>query len=270
MMIVSVIKRFFTERFFDQAAQNAYYLLLSVLPFLLVVLSIVQFLPVQEAGLLMLLRPFVPEESFRLIEQSVQSVLYRSHENLLLFSVLAALWTSSIAVQSFARSLDLANERRLRSSLWAGLLRNIGVTILFMLVMPLSLFLPLLEKLLRGVIAYYDVLEDWAGWLYVWPGIKWGLGTFFLLLFFLMFYQLVPTTKMKLREALPGALLSAFGWQFVSLLFGEYVARVDYSRLYGQLAGIIMLVLWFYLTAVIMLLSGLLNAEWKKRKGRSI
>ncbi|AXI00752.1 YihY/virulence factor BrkB family protein [Sporosarcina sp. PTS2304] len=267
-MVLTIIKRFFNERFFDQAAQNAYYLLLSVLPFLLVVLSIVQFLPVQEASILALLRPFVPEESFQLIEQSIQSMLYKSHGNLLIVSVVAALWTSSIAVQSFARSLDLANKKKQRQALWISFIRNIGVTILFMLVMPLSLFLPLLEKLFRKVIAYYDVFEDWEGWLYIWPNIKWGLGTFFLLLFFMLFYQLVPTGKMKWKEALPGALFSAFGWQLVSLLFGDYVARVDYSRLYGQLAGIIMLVLWFYLTAVIIMLSGLLNAEWK-RKGRS-
>lgn len=267
-MVITIIKRFFKERFFDQAAQNAYYMLLSVLPFLLVVLSIVQFLPVQEASILALLRPFVPEESFRLIEQSVQSMLYKSHGKLLVLSALAALWTTSVAVQSFARSLDLANRRLYQQPLWVNIIRNIGVTILFMLIVPMSLFLPLIDKLLHTVIAYYDVLDAWEGWLYIWPNIKWGLGTFFLFLFFLLFYQLMPTGKMKWKEALPGAILSAFGWQFVSLLFGEYVSRVDYSRLYGQLAGIIMLVLWFYLTAVIIILSGLLNAEWR-RKGRS-
>ncbi|ARF17600.1 YihY/virulence factor BrkB family protein [Sporosarcina sp. P3] len=265
-MIMMIIKRFFKERFFDQAAQNAYYLLLSILPFLLVVLSIVQFLPLEEASILALLRPFVPDESFQLIEQSVQSVLYKSHGKLLALSVLAALWTTSVAVQSFARSLDMANRKLHQQALWISIIRNLGVTILFMLIVPMSLFLPLIEKLIHTVIAYYDVLDAWEGWLYIWPNIKWGLGTFFLFLFFLLFYQLMPTGKMKWKEALPGALLSAFGWQFVSLLFGEYVSRVDYSRLYGQLAGIIMLVLWFYLTAVIIILSGLLNAEWKKRR----
>lgn len=267
-MIITIIQRFFKERFFDQAAQNAYYLLLSVLPFLLVVLSLVQFLPVQEASILALLRPFVPDESFRLIEQSIQSMLYRSHGKLLLVSTLAALWTSSVAVQSFTRSLDLANESRQLPRFWIGILRNLGVTVLFMLVIPLSLFLPVIERLLHMVIAYYDVVEDWQGWLYVWPNIKWGLGTVFLLIFFLLFYQLVPNGKVKWKDVLPGAVFSAIGWQLVSLMFGKYVAAVDYSRLYGQLAGIIMLVLWFYLTAVIIMLSGLLNREWGKRRQR--
>lgn len=265
-MIFTIIKRFFQERFFDQAAQNAYYLLLSVLPFLLVVISLVQLLPVQEASILALLRPFVPDESFVLIEQSVKTMLVKSHGSLLLISVLAALWTSSVAVQSFSYSLDLASGTRKARAYWLTLIRNIGITVLFMLVVPLSLFLPFAEKLVNRVIAYYDVLEDWQGWLYIWPNIKWGLGTVFLLLFFLLFYRLVPTARLSWKEVLPGALLTALGWQFVSLLFGEYAAKVDYSRLYGQLAGIIMLVLWFYLTAIIVMISGLLNAEWKRKR----
>ena len=73
---------------------------------------------------------------------------------------------------------------------------------------------------------------------------------------------------MKFKEALPGALFSAIGWQLFSLMFGSYVSNVDYTRLYGQLSGIILLVIWFYLTAVIILLSGLLNAEWRRLSGR--
>src|SRR5699024_3471910 len=113
--------------------------------------------------ILALLRPFVPEESFRLIEQSVQSMLYKSHGKLLVLSALAALWTTSVAVQSFARSLDLANRRLYQQPLWVNIIHNIGVTILFMLIVPMSLFLPLIEKLLHTVIAYYDVLDAWEG-----------------------------------------------------------------------------------------------------------
>ena len=61
------------------------------------------------------------------------------------------------------------------------------------------------------------------------------------------------------------------GWQLFSLGFGGYVSHVDYTMLYGQLSGIILLVLWFYSTAVIILLSSLLKTEVSNvsvRKGR--
>jgi membrane protein len=111
------------------------------------------------------------------------------------------------------------------------------------------------------VVSRAGTVDDWQGWIYIWPTVKWGLGSVFLFSFFLLFYKIVPNERLTFREVWSGALFSAIGWQVVSLLFADYVSNVNYTRLYGQLAGIIVLVLWFYLTAVVILLSGLLIAE---------
>ncbi len=263
-IIINVAIRFVKGRFFDQAAQTAYYLLLSLLPFLIFVLSLLSYFPVHEGVLFNLLRPFVPEASFSLIEENVRTVLRNDKGNVLYVSLIGAFWVSSMAVQSLARSLDLAYGTIRTYAFWKVLIRDLGITFLFMLIVPLSLFLPLIERALHEVVMYYDTIEEWQGWLYIWPNIKWGLGTLFLLLFFLFFYKIVPTGKVLFKEAFPGALFSAIGWQLFSLVFGSYVSNVDYTRLYGQLSGIILLVIWFYMTAVIILLSGLLNAECRK------
>ena len=263
-VVKNVVIRFFKGRFFDQAAQTAYYLLLSLLPFLIFVLSLLSFFPVNEGMLFSFLRPFVPEESFSLIEENVRAVIRNDKGNVLYASLVAAFWISSMAVQSLARSLDLANGTVRTYAFWKVLIRDLGITFLFMLVIPLSLFLPLIERALHEIVTYYDTIEEWQGWLYIWPNIKWGLGTLFLFVFFLLFYKIVPTGKLTVKEALPGAVFSAVGWQLFSLVFDSYVSNVDYTRLYGQLSGIILLVLWFYMTAVIILISGLLNAECRK------
>jgi len=264
-IIRNAVTRFFKERFFDQAAQTAYYLLLSMFPFLIFIFSLLSLFPVNEEMLLTFLRPFTPDEAFVIIERNVRMILYKGQGKVLYASLAAAFWISSMAVQSLARSLDLANGYKRRYAFWKVLLRDLRVTLVFMLVIPLSLFLPIIEKALYRVVTYYDTIEQWQGWLYVWPNVKWGLGTLFLLLFFLLFYMVVPTGKMKLKEVFPGAIFSALGWQLFSLVFGDYVSNVDYTLLYGQLSGIILLVLWFYLSAVIILFSGLLNAEWRGR-----
>ena len=264
----NVIARFLKERFFDQAAQTAYYLLLSLFPFLLFLLSLLSLFPVNEEMLLTFLRPFAPEQSFTLIEMNIHTLLAKGHGKVLYASLGAAFWVSSMAVQSLARSLDLANGNVRRYAFWKVLIRDLGVTLLFMLVIPLSLLLPIIENALRKVIMYYDTIEEWQGWLYIWPNVKWGLGTLFLFLFFALFYKVVPTGRMRFKEALPGAFFSAIGWQLFSFVFGGYVSNVDYTRLYGQLSGIILLVIWFYFTAVIILLSGLLNAEWRRAGSR--
>lgn len=263
-IVFNVVERFIKERFFDQAAQTAYYMLLSMFPFLIFIFSVVNLFPVNEEVLFTFLRPYVPEQSFGLIRNNVYAFVDRGQGKVLYISLATAFWISSIAVQSLARSLDLANGCLRHSAFWKALMKDLGVTLLFMLVIPLSLFLPIVESLLYDVLTSNETIEDWQGLLYVWPLVKWGLGTVFLILFFLIFYKVVPTGRLTFKEVLPGAIFSAIGWQLFSLLFGSYVSTVNYSRLYGQLTSIILLVLWFYMSAVIILLSGLLNAEWRK------
>ncbi|WP_339252486.1 YihY/virulence factor BrkB family protein [Sporosarcina sp. FSL W8-0480] len=270
MVIQKVLSRFFKERFFDQAAQTAYYLLLSMFPFLIFLFSLLSYLPVNEEVFLTFIKPFAPSEAYLIIEQNVRSIIFKVQGNVLYTSLTVAFWISSVAVQSLARSLDQANGYIRRYAFWKVLIRDLGVTLLFMLVLSLSLFLPLVERALHEVVTYYDTVEQWSGWLYIWPLVKWGLGTLFLILFFLLFYKLVPTGRMKVKEVLPGALFTAIGWQLFSLFFGSYVATVDYTKLYGQLSGIILLVLWFYFTAVILMISGLLNAELRASAKRKV
>jgi len=260
-VVTRIIKRFFAERFFDEAAQTAYYLLLSVFPFLIFILSLVSFFPVDEQQLLSFLRPFAPGNSFAFIEDNVASILSADKGRVLSLSLLASFWISSMAVQALARALNEANGIQTTQPYWKNLIRDLGVTLLFMMLVPLSLFLPFIEDGLHWLVSKAGSIENWQGWIYIWPKVKWGLGSLFLFLFFLLFYVIVPNKRLSFRDVWPGALLSAVGWQVVSLLFADYVAKVNYGRLYGQLGGIIILVLWFYLTAVVILLSGLLIDE---------
>jgi membrane protein len=263
-LITRIFMRFFKERFFDEAAQTAYYLLLSIFPFLIFILSLASLFPVDEQQLLNFLRPFAPGDSFRFIEDNVTNILKADKGRVLSLSLVASFWVSSMAVQALARALNEANGVQSTLPYWKGLIRGLGVTLLFMLLVPLSLFLPFIESGLHWIVSNAGTIDNWQGWIYIWPKVKWGLGTLFLFLFFLLFYIIVPIKRLTLQDVWPGALLSAVGWQVVSLIFANYVANVNYTRLYGQLAGIIVLVLWFYLTAVVFLLSGLLIAEVRK------
>lgn len=260
-IVTRVFVRFFAERFFDEAALTAYYLLLSVFPFLLFILSLISLFPVDAQQTLDFLRPFAPGDSFSLIEDNVTNILEEDRGKVLSLSLIAAFWISSMAVQALARTLNEANGMKSTLPYWKSLIRDLGVTLLFMALVPLSLFLPLIESGLHWVVSLAGTVDDWQGWIYIWLVVRWGLGSVFLFLFFLFFFKILPNERLTLREVWPGALLSAVGWQVVSLLFADYVSNVNYMRLYGQLTGIIVLVLWFYLTAVVILISGLLNSE---------
>ncbi len=265
MLIVKrVMDRFFKERFFDQAAQTAYYLLVSMLPFLIFILSLLSLFIANEEMLLDFLQPFTPVEVFALIERNVWMILNKNQGNMIYISLIMVFWLSSVAVQSLARSLDLANGYKRRYAFWKVLLRDLAITLLFMCVIPLSLLLPLIEQMIQQGIDQTNSVQLWEGWLQIRFAVRWTMGSLFLFAFLLLFYKVIPSGKVSVKEAFPGALLSTVGWQVFALGFVKYASKVDYTMLYGQLSGIILLVLWFYSTAVILLLSGLFNAEFRK------
>ena len=68
-IVKKVVARFFNERFFDQAAQTAYYLLLSLFPFFIFILSLLSLFPVDEEMLLNFFSPFIPIESYAVVEE---------------------------------------------------------------------------------------------------------------------------------------------------------------------------------------------------------
>ncbi|AQQ54465.1 YihY/virulence factor BrkB family protein [Planococcus lenghuensis] len=259
-------RRFFKDHYYDRAAQTAYYLLVSILPFLIFMLSLISYFPVDQEAVLNFIEPFAPGESFTLIADNVRVILDEGKGRILSVSLISAFWVSSMAVQSLARTLNHAYGAPSKLPFLKGLARDLSITFLFMIIVPVSLLLPFAEQWLRWAADYLNVLDEWSGALYVWRIIKWGLGTLFIFLFFLVFFRVVPNQPIRFSTVLPGAILSTVGWQIASLLFGYYTAEVSYSRLYGQLSGIIVLVGWFYLTATIVLFSGLLNAEYLQRK----
>lgn len=256
--------RFFKERFYDQAAQSAYYFLLSTLPFLLFVLSMASLLPLNPETIIQLLQPYIPEAAYPLIEENVRVLKRGDVGPLLPFSLIAAFWVSSMAIQSLARSIDEAMGVVNRMSYIQRLVHDLGITLLFMLFVPLSLLLPVMDHFLHVWVSRTETIQLWRGWSFVWPIVRWGFGTLFLFGFFLTLFKVLPTDNVRLRDVLPGALFTTVAWQVGSILFNRYADYVNYSLLYGQLSGIVLLILWFFLTAVILLTAGLLNAELRR------
>ena len=87
----------------------------------------------------------------------------------------------------------------------------------------------------------------------------------------LALYLLTPENYFKFRQALPGAIFFAFGWMLVTKLFQFYVAKYDrYNPTYMALASIIVLMTWMYLTCLLLLLGGKLNAILRRERERAV
>ncbi|PPA72385.1 YihY/virulence factor BrkB family protein [Jeotgalibacillus proteolyticus] len=259
---IYALKRFFKEGYYDQSAQTAYYFMLSIFPFLFMVMSIASFFPINSGDLIAIIEPYAPPSTYRLIESNLTTILDSGQGQVLSISALSAFWLSSMAIQSLVRSLNDAHHIKRKKNFIKGLFSDFFLTIGLIFILPLTILIPIVEKFItRWAEKFIWIPLDW---LQYWGVIRWGLGSLVLFVFFWLLYRYLPSRQMTWKSVIPGALFVTIGWQLISEGFSFYVGYGNYTLLYGQLGSVIVLLIWFYLTAVILLFGGLLNAYSKE------
>ncbi|MDG5473430.1 YihY/virulence factor BrkB family protein [Jeotgalibacillus sp. ET6] len=255
---IYALKRFFKEGFYDQSAQTAYYFMLSIFPFLFMVMSIASFFPIRSDELIAVIQPYAPPSTYDLIESNLSSILDSGQGQILSISAISTFWLSSMAIQSLVRSLNDTYQIKREKHFLKGLFSDFFLTVGLIFVLPLTILIPILEKFVRRLAENAVWLQ--VDWLSLWGPIRWGLGSLILFLFFWLLYRYLPSRKLGWKSVIPGALFVTIGWQGISEAFSLYVGYGNYTQLYGQLGSVIVLLVWFYLTAFILLFGGLLNA----------
>ena len=97
---------------------------------------------------------------------------------------------------------------------------------------------------------------------------RWGTGIVLVLAAVVMLYRVIPDRPVRLVRALPGAALFAVAWSVMTTIFAIYLQRfARYNATYGALGGAAILLIWFYLTALILLVGAELNAVLDGRAG---
>jgi len=88
-------------------------------------------------------------------------------------------------------------------------------------------------------------------------------------LIFSLLYAVIPNRRQTFRQVLPGAAFASVAWALASLGFSFYVDRfADYARYYGSLGGVMILLVWLYLSSVVLLVGSEINAELIESKER--
>ncbi|EIT83954.1 Ribonuclease BN [Fictibacillus macauensis ZFHKF-1] len=251
-------QRFFALRVYDLSAQMAYYFLLSIFPFLLVIYTLLAYVPVRHHPILELAKPYAPAATYHLIDKTLHYTVSTQRGNILSFSLIIMLWLSSMGFQSFKRIVNDAYYIKKRENMLKRIFEGLLLTIGFMVAIALSIFLPVVQRIMHR---YFNEIFANQSFHSLWIAVQWGMGSLFLLFFFTMVYYFTPNVSVRLRQVMPGALFSMIGWQAVSLGFAAYVKLNNYAALYGQLGGIVVLMIWFYMSAMVLIIGALLNSE---------
>ena len=244
------------------AAQLAFYFFLAVFPALLFLVSLLAYLPVEPAltATLERLRAVLPGDVLSILEQQIEQVLTGAHGGLLTLAIAGAIWSSSSAMTAIIYALNRAYDIEEWRPWWHTRLVAIALTI------ALSLFVLCAFVLVvgGGDLAAWIATQFGAGPTFerIWSILQWPLALALVVFAVDLVYYFAPNADTEWVWVTPGALLATALWLITSFAFRFYVRNIaDYSAVYGAIGGVIVLLLWFYLSGFALLIGAELNAE---------
>lgn len=252
----------------DRAAQMSFYFFLSAFPSLLVLMSVLsQFRDAQQAlrhAVVQHLEPIVPPSMLTLISGLLDH-LAEQHQAILAWGVVVAAWAASSGMVVTIDGLNQAYAVTERRSWWRR--RLVGLTLLLVVMLALAIaaiFLALGVPFAHVLAERYGSTPALA---LIWRLAQWPAILCFMLLAFDLLYHYGANHKratwrwMRMESLIATGLLLAasFGLRTYMINFGNY------SVIYGTLGGVIVLLLWFYLSAIAILIGALLAKRFVTR-----
>jgi membrane protein len=244
------------------AAQLSYYFFLALFPAILFLLALASFFPLtnvtDDVG--RSLAPFVSPQVLELIQEQMRRLAENENGGLLTLGVAGALWSSSAALVSIVGALNRAYDIEEGRPWWKVRLVAIGLTLGVAVIVLVALSLVLVGPTLAEKLGQ---LTDWgAPFEWTWLVLQWPL-VFGLVVFGVgLIYYFGPDAEQDWVWITPGAVAATVLWLLISLLFKVYVANfTDYEESYGTVGGVIVVLLWFYVSGIAILSGAELNAE---------
>ena len=249
------------DNFLDLAAQLSYYFFLALFPAILFLLALASFFPLQHLtdNIGSTLGTVASPEISQLIQDQMQRLGNAQSGGLLTFGVLAALWSSSAALVSIVAALNRAYDITEGRPWWKVRLVAIGLTIGTALLVLIGL------SLVLGGPALATYLGDTLGWgaffKWTWLILQWPLVFAMISTAIGLVYYFGPDAEQDWAWVSPGALVGTMLWLLASLAFKIYVAKfTDYNASYGAVGGVIVMLLWFYISGIALILGAEMNA----------
>lgn len=244
---------------FGLSAQLAYFFLLALFPFLLFLVTLLGYLPINEEVIGDFVTMYLPDEVASMINTNVSDLLNNRSGGLLSVSVIGTLWSASNGFNAITKSLNRAYRVEENRSFIIGRLIAIVLTISILIIICIALLLPVFGQEIGTFLFSFINMSE--GFVEIWNLLRWVISSAAFIVVFIVLYKFAPNQKVEWKHTIWGALFATVGWQVVSFGFSYYVNTLgNYSATYGSLGTVIILMIWFYISGVIITSGGVLNA----------
>lgn len=265
--VKQISKRLSRHSITNYAAQSCFYMILSFFPFLVLLMSLIHYLPVTPETIIEILKAVAPPQIEPMLESIINDVYNNSSIAVISMTTIVILWSAGKGFLSIIQCLNTIYDAHRHRNWFVSRMMSTFYTIIFLfsiaaslillvfgnkLVSFIGLFLPGIAKVLEAIIHNKSLLFPCA-----------------LMLLFMFMYKYLPNRKSTLLNELPGAAFSSVGWFLFSYFYSIYVNNSpNFSLMYGSLSTLIFALIWMYSCLVILFLGAELNMFiLKKRSG---
>lgn len=257
--VKNLICRFTDDDVLALGTQLAYSLLLSFFPFLIFLISALGFSSLSSDDVLTGFGSIVPDDTYDLVKKTVSEVIDTQNTQILSFSLIFTIIAASGGFNAIIKGLNKAYDEVESRSFFHVQLVSIICTFLVVIVIIAAVALLVFGHII-GEIAF-----RWLGFgenfYFLWNFLRIFIVLLCMIVIFMSLYYYAPSRKLKWKEVLPGAVFSALVWMGASICFSLYINRFgDYSKIYGSIGAVIILLLWLFITSVVILVGGEINA----------
>lgn len=236
-VIRGFLRRFNEDHVGAYAAQSAYFILLSFIPFVLLLVTLVQYTPLTQEIVTTALVRIVPEEFSSFVEGVVREIFGKSPAYVPLSAVIA-LWSAGKGVNALTNGLNCVYRVEETRGYLINRLRSTVYTLIFVVAVVLTLILLVFgNQIQAGIAARFPMIAKVTSFII---GMRTFITLVFLGLVFLLIYKFVPNRRASFKSQIPGAMVSAVAWSLFSLAFSVYIDFTPGSiNMYGSLTTLV-------------------------------
>jgi membrane protein len=265
------IREFRDDNLTDWAAALTYYAVLSIFPGLIVLVSILGLVgghPETTNALLDIVDDIGPDSAVETFRGPIESVVSSNTNAGVLFvaGLLVAIWSASGYMGAFIRAANAIYEVEEGRPFWKRRPLQIVMTVAMVLLLALvSIAIVVTGPLAESI---GDAIGVGDSAVTAWNIAKWPVIVVVVMAMFAVLYYVAPNVRQPgLRIVTPGGVVAVLGWLLVSAGFGVYVANFgSYDKTYGSLGGVIVFLVWLWLSNVALLFGAEFDAELERSR----
>ncbi|WEK32330.1 MAG: YihY/virulence factor BrkB family protein [Candidatus Pseudomonas phytovorans] len=259
-VLVRTIKEFLDDEMSTYASALAYQALFSLFPFLLFLIALIGFLHLPDffSWLRLQSELVLPPQALEQVNPVIDQ-LQQSKGGLLSVGIVIALWTASAGVRLMMSAMNAAYDVPEGRPVWKRVPLSIFYTVgLAGMLLAAAALMVLGPQVMEWIAAQIGMQEFIVT---LWTILRWPVIIMLLMVAVALIYYVMPDVKQKFRFITPGSVLAVVVWIVASLGFAYYVKTfADYNAMYGSIGAIIVLLLYFYISAAVLLLGAEMNA----------